>query len=110
MAYLKIYCESCGGTWDVYSRDIMNNNARICPHCGQKIDRRAWESDVIPAFDATQKANAELFKDHVDTHRPLFSFDVVANHLYANRRSTGEKQTLAEALDEIEGAIFGRKS
>ena len=49
MAYIKIHCDYCGGTWDVYKRDIKNDRARQCPHCFQEIDRQSWARDVLPA-------------------------------------------------------------
>ena len=88
MAILRIHCRSCGGKWEVYSRDNWKgDNARKCPHCFKEIPRDLWENDVIPAFCEVIDANAELYKDHTGNHRPLFSFDVMANKTAPQRRA-----------------------
>lgn len=85
MAYLRIKCDYCGGKWEVYKQNIQGENARICPHCFQKIDVQTWEKQVVPAFYMADDANGELYKDHCD-HKPLFSFDIIANHIYRNKK------------------------
>lgn len=86
MAYLRIHCGICGGTWEVYHRDNWKDDkARECPHCFAKIDPQAWENEVLPAFGAVQDANAELFKENTGYHRPLFAFDVIADNPYRNQ-------------------------
>lgn len=84
MAYLRIHCDYCGGQWEVYKHNIKDEYARQCPHCFQKIDRQTWEKQVIPAFNMSNDANAELYKDFCDCN-PLFYFDVIANHIYKNK-------------------------
>jgi len=106
MAYLRIHCEVCGGTWEVYHRDDWKDHrARQCPHCFSKIDRSTWEREVVPAFNSVQDANAELFKDHTGQHVPLFTFDVIADHLYQNRQTVqqtgGNACPLIDCLNEI---------
>ena len=83
MAYIKIHCDYCGGTWDVYKRDVASTNARQCPQCFQEIDAQSWKKEVVPAFCSVEDANAELYKDHCD-RKPLFYFDVIANHIFEN--------------------------
>ena len=105
MAYLRIHCDVCGGTWEVYHRDNWKDDkARQCPHCFAKIDRSVWEKEVLPAFGAVNHANAELLKEHTGYHRPLFTFDVIADHLYQNRH---EPCPLAERLQEFSDFIGG---
>lgn len=79
--YMKIHCDYCGGTWEVYDNigDYTTTAARTCPHCGTKVDRQTWLRQIIPAFCAVGDANRELIKDHLD-HRPLFSVDIIAVH------------------------------
>ena len=86
MAFLRIHCDYCGGTWDVYKRDIKTEDARKCPHCFQKIDAQTWKKHIIPAFGTVEDANMELVKDAYN-HLPLYSFDVIANHLFRNRKN-----------------------
>lgn len=111
MAYLRIHCDVCGGTWEVYHRDNWKDDkARQCPHCFSKIDRQTWENQIIPAFAAVHDANAELYKDSTGYHAPLFTFDVIANHLYKNRQTTGRgtcKDTcpLTEMLNDFEAFL-----
>lgn len=102
MAYLKIHCETCGDTWEVYHRDRdANDKARQCPHCNAKIDWHVWRNEVVPALEAVHNANAALSQDHAAHHRQLFTFDVVADHLYRNRRSSGNACPLIERLNEL---------
>lgn len=111
MAYLRIHCDVCGGTWEVYHRDNWKDDkARQCPHCFAKIDRSVWEKEVLPAFGAVQDANAELFKEHTGYHRPLFTFDVIADHIYTdymdrerNRQSCPLAEELRDLMDNITG-------
>lgn len=87
MAYMRIHCDVCGGAWEVYHRDSWNDDkARQCPHCFSKIDRQTWQREVLPAFNAVNDANAELFKEHTGQHTALFSFDVIADHLYSRKK------------------------
>lgn len=55
---------------------------------------------VLPALGTVNDGNAELFKEHTGYHRPLFSFDVIADHLYQNRRSA-DNCPLIERLNEL---------
>jgi len=90
MAYLLIHCETCGGHWEMYHRgDIYDKEQRTCPHCGEKISRQTWDKFIIPALGQVMDANTELLKDHMSTHTALFTFDVIADHLYANRAIQG---------------------
>lgn len=83
MAYMKIHCGYCSDSWEIYHRDNWkDDSARTCPHCFQKIDRQTWDNQVLPAFAAVHDANAELFKDHTGYHKPLFTVDVVADHIF----------------------------
>lgn len=85
MAYLRIHCNYCGKWWEVYKRDSKNEYSRQCPHCFSEIDVQTWNNEVIKAFATVEDANAELFKDHCD-HKPLFYFDVIANHIFNKKR------------------------
>lgn len=111
MAYLKIYCDVCGGEWQVYHRDNWKDDkARQCPHCFSEIDRRTWDNFVLPALGAVNDANAELFKEHAGYHTPLFSFDVVADHLYQNKRERGLYSQIIDELQNIADVILSENS
>lgn len=57
--YLRIYCDFCRDTWDVFARNINDNGARVCPHCGSKIKEKTWKK-VYDAVKAIDELNAEL--------------------------------------------------
>lgn len=88
MAFIRVHCDYCGGQFEIYKHNLKGEFARECPHCFQRIDRQTWEREVLPAFAAVEDANAELYKDHCD-RKPLFSFDVIANHIFANGGNRG---------------------
>ena len=106
MAYMRIHCDVCGGTWEVYQRDDWKDDrARTCPHCGAEIDAQTWRDFVLPAFGLTADANAELFKHSTGYHRPLFTFDVIADHLYQNRRTGGDVEATCPLLADLDGYL-----
>lgn len=86
MAYIRIHCDSCGGTWEVYRYNYKESTALTCPHCGKDVDRELWRSQVIPALGAVMDANAELFKYHIGLNEPLFFIDIIGDQFYQNRR------------------------
>ena len=82
MAYMRIHCESCGGTWEVYGRDNWKSDqARTCPHCYSEIDKQTWDKQILPAFGAVRDGNAELIKDHTGYRRPLFTVDFMGDRV-----------------------------
>ena len=102
MAYLRIHCDVCGGTW--------NDKARQCPHCFSEIDAQTWARQIVPAFCAVSDANRELYKDSTGYHTPLFTFDVIADHIYTdymdrerNRQSCPLAEELRDLMDNITG-------
>lgn len=102
MAFLKIHCDVCGGAWEVYLRDRWSDTkTRQCPHCQSKIDPELWDSKVIPALVSVQDANVSLMKNHAEYHRPLFSFDVEADHLYRNRTPESKLEKMFNDFDDF---------
>lgn len=91
MAYLRIYCDYCGQKWDVYERSIHDEKSRICPHCMAEIEPQTWSRQIVPALGMVSDANRELYKDHLGYHRPIFTVDVIADHIFAARRDTEEE-------------------
>ena len=61
MAYLKIYCDYCGQTWEVYRRSMNDEHSRECPHCGSRIDDQTWRNQVVPALCMVSDANGALY-------------------------------------------------
>ena len=105
MAYLLIHCECCGGHWEVYGNtDYYDSEKRKCPHCGQRIQTQTWDKFIVPALGQVMDANTELAKDHTGMHTALFSVDVIADHLYANRHQQC-KCELVEQLQAFEDFI-----
>ena len=80
MVFLRIHCDSCGGKWEVYRRDIYSDHSRQCPHCFREIDRQTWDKNIVPAIGFSADANNELSKDHADG-KPPFRIDIVSCHL-----------------------------
>lgn len=104
MAYMRVYCDVCGGTWEVYQRQAREDSARQCPHCYAKINRNIWRKRVLPAFDAVQTINIELYEDHASNHRPLFTVDIVADHLYKSyqeRHNNADSCPIKEAINSV---------
>ena len=104
MAYMRVYCDVCGGTWEVYQRQAREDSARQCPHCYAKINRNIWKKKVLPAFVAVQEINVELYKDHASNHTPLFTVDIVADHLYKSYQTRHENAgscPVKEVLDSV---------
>ena len=89
MGYLRIKCYYCGGTWEVYHRDLHSRykKARECPHCFQKIDEQTWDRQIFPAYNALDDANRELFKDHLGHHVPLFEVSYESNTIFKNAKN-----------------------
>ena len=102
MAYLRIHCENCGGTWEIYNRDNWSeDSARQCPHCFSEIARDVWQRNVIPAFCEVDDANRELYKEHTGYRKPLFSFDVIADPLRTDRQASRNACPVYQELKDI---------
>lgn len=84
MAYLRIYCDSCGGSWEVYRLTLDRGNE--CPHCGAKIEKATWRDYVAPMLDMMNTAAVALRLDHSACHRPLFTFTVEDDSIFNNAR------------------------
>ena len=76
MAYLKIYCDYCGQTWEVYRRSMNDEHSRECPHCGSKIDSQTWSRQVVPALCMV----------------PVFTFDVISDHYFSKKKIKSLKE------------------
>ena len=85
--YLKVYCDYCGQTWEVYPRGespvvLINSKQNHCPHCGAaKIDRETWE-ELVFVLMKTKRINEKLAADHVNKHNALFAVSFIADHLF----------------------------
>lgn len=90
MVIIRVRCDSCGGTWEAYSKLREFDQVRECPHCGKRIDRLTWQQNILPAFDAVRAANMELMNDHIKYHAPVFQVDFIADSLFANASKVSE--------------------
>jgi len=91
MGFLRIHCDCCGGSWDVYGRDDWKDSrSRTCPHCQAKIDGQDWEGQILPAFGAMLDANRELIKTHTGYHTPAFVVDYIEDHYFPDATRTAE--------------------
>lgn len=108
MGFLRIHCNYCGGTWDVYGRDDWNETrSRTCPHCQTKIDGQDWEKQIVPAFGAMLDANRELIKTHTGYHAPLFTVDYIEDHYFPDAARDAETAVcnLETRIDELQGVV-----
>jgi len=85
MSYMKIRCDNCGESWEVYEWGIKNEFARYCPHCLSAIDEQTWKNQILPAFGSVGDANRELIKDYEGYNTPLFAVDMLSD-TYTKRR------------------------
>ena len=83
--YLKIHCDYCGKSWEVYPRGdvlrLIKEKDYRCPHCDAKIDRDTWE-ELIYILHKTKRINEKLASDHVNKHNALFAVSFIADHLF----------------------------
>lgn len=87
MGRLSIYCDSCGGSWEVLHRDNWKDwRARTCPICGKSIDSGTWEKSVLRAFGEMEDANLELMKNHVQYHGAIFTVDYISDVIFPNKK------------------------
>ena len=101
MAFIRIHCDNCGGSWEIYHRDNWNKDeARQCPHCYEEIDRQIWKKEIIPAFAAVEDANGELYKDSTGCRRPLFTVDFIADTYHRPKKE--ENAITCPLLEEMQ--------
>lgn len=108
MGFLRIHCNYCGGTWEVYGRDnYKETQYRTCPHCFQKIDGQDWQNHVLPAFGAMMDANRELIKTHTGYHAPLFTVDFVEDFFFPDAKAEAETAAfnLQNSVDELRETV-----
>ena len=108
MGFLRIHCDYCGGTWDVYGgKDWKNANNRVCPHCHEKIDGQDWNNQILPAFGAMMDANRELIKTHTGYHTPLFTVDYIEDYYFpdANRATETAMFNLENRIEELHDTV-----
>lgn len=102
MGMLRIHCDQCGGVWEVYgARDYTNDQNRICPHCGHKVEKQTWHGQVLTAFGAMMDANRELMKIRAD-HGPLFTVDYVEDSVFEKPATT---QDVYDRIDQLEDTL-----
>ena len=77
---MKIYCDYCKQTWEVYAHDdALRPSARSCPHCGKaKIREETWK-EMVHCMDHVEMINRMLYSDHVNQHNPVFAVSYKAD-------------------------------
>lgn len=107
MAFLKIHCGYCGGTWDVYHKVRKFNTTGRCPHCDSRIDDATW-AKILTAYDAMNAVNMELHTNHEFKHMPWFEADYINDGKFKDAKNgaqvTAFENLLAKA-DEIENTV-----
>ena len=76
--YILVWCQRCGGTFEIYSRDdVRSNKARTCPHCQERATGETW-AKVADAFDweyariASESDAARLIPEILKKSCPVF--------------------------------------
>lgn len=109
MGYLQITCGACGHSWNVYRQTMEYDNSRICPFCGHKMALETYHATVCKAFDTMQKANLELYSDHVNFHHAPFTVDYIefqeAQPDIAGRLDAIEERLEILATDAVQRAF-----
>lgn len=85
---MKIYCDYCGQTWEVYpSGEPMRPSASKCPHCGAaKVKPETWR-EMVDCLKHVDKVNMMLASDHVNERYIQFAVSYLADSPFqcANR-------------------------
>lgn len=81
MALMKIDCDYCGGSWEVYERNYTDQVSKYCPHCGKGIPDEMW-TGVAKAFERFKETNTDLFSESIGKHLPLFQVNFVSDILF----------------------------
>lgn len=108
MGYMKIHCNYCGGSWEVYGRDDWNEKKhRTCPHCFSSIDGQDWHNSILPAFGAMMDANKELIKTHTGYNAPLFTVDYVEDFFFPDAKAEAETavMNLQNSVDDLRETV-----
>ena len=111
MGHLKINCDCCGSSWNVYHRDDFKDwKARTCPMCGKSIDQATWDRQVLPAFGAMEDVSLELVKDHSQYHESLFTIDYIADVVFPNKGNSEIIDQLTEEIEDLRTEISDLKT
>lgn len=86
MGFLKVCCDHCGASWEVYSHQMKEERSNQCPHCFSEIDRQTWDGQIVPAFAALDDANREIVKDCLGYGTQMFRVDYFATDCLEKRR------------------------
>ena len=108
MGFIRIHCDYCGGTWEVYGRDnYKETQYRTWPHCFSKIYGQDWMNHVLPAFGAMMDANRELIKTHTGYHAPLFTVDYVEDFYFPDAKAEAETaaMNLQNSVDDLRETV-----
>lgn len=81
---MRIYCDCCGTTWEVYPTTLDTEGARECPCCSQKIDQAAWHK-IKDAYLAVSQAHWKLIEQR-NTNRGAFLVDFIDRSIYPNAK------------------------
>lgn len=80
--YIRVSCERCGRSFEVYNLSDITNKGRKCPHCQERVNASAW-GKVVKAYVACCEANLALYRD--DTSKTRFTVDFLDNTYYKVR-------------------------
>ena len=75
--YIRLHCERCGTTWEVYGTTMQHEDARKCPCCNAKVSQHAWRL-ICDADDAVTAAQYALTAPDA----PRFMVDFIDRSIY----------------------------
>lgn len=105
---LRIHCDYCHQSWEVYHRDNWSEpQTRQCPHCFHEVPESAWEQ-VLDAFGTLSDANIELARLHEWEHVPLFRVDYVEDYQFPGFEAVEAVTALENGLADMEQRILDR--
>lgn len=105
MGCLRIYCGTCGGSWDVRSgEDWHSRRSRTCPGCESAIDGQTWEKQILPALGGMLDANMELRKDHTGYGTPMFRVEYIEDPKQEDQEAPDISEIEAR-LDDLEDSV-----
>lgn len=77
--YIRVNCQRCGRSFELYNSETIRDKGRKCPHCQERVNALAWDK-VVKAFEACTEASFALYRD--DTSKTKFTVDYCDNSYY----------------------------
>ena len=83
--YAKVRCGNCGGSFELYHRDMQGEAPATCPHCNTQMTAKQW-SGLVDCYNSLEDWNAQTTKSHEEHGAPEFAAEIrrhyVPRHKY----------------------------